>query len=185
MGAAGAAAGAWLLAGRQARASSASMNAFEVKTAMIGKIAEFVGWPTAAGLEDVDRAFEFAVLGDTPLEPFFTRYYRDQQVRIAGHNVYLRRARAIAEIGRPHLLFVSGTYDDKLADVLQALGRSHTLTVADTEGFAHRGIGVNLYLSGDQVRFEISRRAFARHGLQASYRLYGLARLIEDQQASR
>jgi hypothetical protein len=183
-GAAAAAVGNVLMSGRRAHAT-ASMNAAEVKTAMIGKIAEFVRWPAAQGMDDRYRAFEFVVLGETPLESFFVRYYKDQEVRIAGHNVYLRRARTVAEIGRPHLLFVSGTYEDKLAEVLYALGRAPTLTVADTEGFAHRGIAVNLYLSGDQVRFEISRRALERHGLTASYRLYGLAKLIEDQQARR
>jgi hypothetical protein len=46
-------------------------------------------------------------------------------------------------------------------------------------------VAVNLYLSGDNVRFEISRRALARQRLSASYRLLGMARLIEDQQARR
>jgi hypothetical protein len=154
---------------RRAASAAASMNAFELKTAIIGKIAEFVRWPAECGLRDVTRPFEFVILGETPLQPFFLRYYGDDNGRIAGHRVWVRRAPALVDVGHPHLLFVGPP----------------VLTVADTHGFAHRGIAVNLYLSGDQVRFEISRRAFARHRLEASYRLLGLARLIEDQQARR
>lgn len=184
---------AGLPAARLVRAQPALPPRFDVldlKTAIVGKIAEFVRWPLPAGLVDPHRPFEFVVLGDTPLEPYFTRYYGGQRhggqgVSIAGHRVFLRRARSVSDIGRPHLLFVGPTMEDSLDAVLSAIGRLPVLTVGDTQGYANRGLAVNLYLTNDQVRFEISRRAFERHGLTASYRLLGLARLIDDQQARR
>ena len=156
-----------------------------LKTAIIGKIAEFVRWPAGSGLEDPHRPFEFVILGHTPLAPHCERYYRDQRVTIAGHRVWLRMARTVSDIDRPHLLLVGPDFSDQLPELVTTLGRAPVLTMGDTEGFADRGIAVNLYLAEDRVRFEISRRAFARHRLEASYRLLGLARLIEDQQAMR
>jgi hypothetical protein len=159
------------------------LNVLALKVAMIGKIAEFVRWPRSAGLEDPDRPFEFVILGATPLEPLLVSYYR--QVRIAGHRVFVRRARDLSDVGQPHLLFVARSMEDEIERVVARLKDGPVLTVADTEGFAQRGLAVNLYVSDDQLRFEISRRALQRHKLEASYHLLSLARLIDDQQALR
>ena len=182
------AAGLGLVTGAPWAAAAPTPEKFDVlvlKTAIIGKIAEFVRWPASSGLADVNRPFEFVILGKTPLAAHCQRLYGDQRVTIAGHRVFLRLAQSLADIGRPNLLFVSPEYSEELPELLSVLGREPVLTVGDTEGFAHRGLAVNLYVAEDRVRFEISRKAFERHHLEASYRLLGLARLIENQQAMR
>ena len=159
------------------------LDAGALKAAMIGKIAEFIRWPPSAGLDDPERPLEFVVLGSTPLEPRLASYYR--QVKIAGHRVFMRRARDLSDIGQPHLLFIAASMEDDLERIANRLKETPVLTVGDTEGFAQRGVAVNLYLVEDQVRFEISRRSLQRHHLDASYHLLQLARLIDDQQALR
>jgi hypothetical protein len=181
--AAAAALGALLLGALPRAAQPAKLNALDVKAGMIGKIAEFVRWPESMGLGDVDRPFEFVILGNTPLEPHLVLYYR--QVRIAGHRVFLRRAKDLADVGQPHLLFIAGSVDDDLERILGTLKKAPVLTVGDTEGFADRGVAVNLYVADEQVRFEVSRRALERHQLEASYHLLTLAKLVGDQQAKR
>jgi hypothetical protein len=174
-----------LLVGQPRARAASEYHALDLKTAIIGKIAEFVRWPPEAGLSDPTRPFELVVLGDTPLSPRLFAYYGTQAVTIAGHRVFLRRARNVDDIGHAHLLFVGPSYESRLHEVLAAIGRMSVLTMGDTDGYAGRGLAVNLYLSDDKVRFEISRRALARQNLSASYRLLALARLIEDQQARR
>jgi hypothetical protein len=158
-------------------------DAGALKVAMIGKIAEFVRWPDGAGLDDPERPLEFVILGSTPLEGRLLSYYRE--VKIAGHRVFARRARDVADVGQPHVLFIASSYEDDLERVVARLKEAPILTVGDTEGFAQRGVAVNLYLVEDQVRFEISRRALHKHRLEASYHLLTLARLVDDQQALR
>jgi hypothetical protein len=169
--------------GTPADARTLKLDAQDVKVAMIGKIAEFVRWPADAGLDDPQRPLEFVVMGATPLESRLTRYYG--QVRIAGHRVFVRRARDLDDIGHPHVLFLGPSVDDDLERTIKALKDAATLTVADTEGFAQRGVAVNLYVAEEQVRFEVSRRALQRQRLAASYHLLTLARLVGDQQARR
>jgi YfiR/HmsC-like len=140
---------------------------------MIGRIAEFIRWPADSGMDDPERPLEFVILGSTPLESRLARYYG--RVRIAGHRVFLRRAQTISDVGSPQLLFVAPNMSDELPRILAAIGRSHVLTMGDTEGFADRGLAVNIFIQDDQLRFEVSRRALGRHGLQASYRLLELA----------
>jgi hypothetical protein len=175
--------GALLLVGASGTARPAKLTAQDVKAAMIGKIAEFVRWPDSMGLGNPDRPFEFVILGNSPLEPYLVRYYR--QVRIAGHHVFLRRAKDLSDVGQPHLLFIAGSLDDDLERILGGLKNAPVLTVGDTEGFADRGVAVNLYVAEEQVRFEVSRRVLQQHQLEASYHLLTLARLIGDQQAKR
>jgi hypothetical protein len=169
--------------GTRRATAAARFDVLELKTAIIGRIAEFVRWPAEAGLEDPERPFEFVVLGETPLWQPLLSYYWDRGVTIAGHRVFLRRAKEPSSVGRPHLLFVGPSFEERLEEVVVTIGRAPVLTVGDTEGYAHRGLAVNLYVAGSQVRFEASRRAFERNRLGPSYRLMALARLIDDQQA--
>jgi hypothetical protein len=164
-------------------AAKARFDVLELKTAIVGRIAEFVRWPAEAGLSDPERPFEFVVLGDTPLWQHLFSYYWERGVSIAEHRVFLRRARDLSAVGRPHLLFVGPSHEERLEELVAMLGRSSVLTMGDTEGYAHRGLAVNLYVSGQMVKFEASRRAFERHRLFPSYHLMALARLIDDQQA--
>jgi hypothetical protein len=83
------------------------------------------------------------------------------------------------------VLFLAGSLEEELERILSELKKAPVLTVADSEGFADRGVAVNLYTVDDRVRFEISRRALQRHQLAASYHLLSLARLVGDQQARR
>lgn len=171
--------------GASGTARPIKLDSVALKVAMIGKIAEFVRWPAGCcGLEDPTRPIEFVILGNTPLEPRLIDYYR--QVRIAGHRVFLRHARELADIGQPQLLFVASAFEDDLEHVLARLKNVPVLTVSDTQGFAQRGVAVNLFMAEDLVRFEISRRALQRHRLEASYHLLSLAaRLVDSQQARR
>jgi hypothetical protein len=160
-----------------------SFDTVELKAALVGKIADFVSWPADAGLEDPYRPFELVVLGETPLYAKIRAFY--DRVRIAGHRVYVRQARELRDVDRPHLLFVSSRFDERLDDVLAKMQGVPVLLVGDTEGFAGRGVAVNLVVSDDRVNFEVSRRALERHRLKASFRMLELARLIDDQQARR
>jgi hypothetical protein len=155
----------------------------DLKIALIGRIADFVTWPAEAGLDDPHRPLEVVVLGETALYPNIRKYY--ENVRIAGHRVWVHTARDVSDVERPHLLFIAPSYDDRLGEVLAKVRGAPVLTVGDTEGFAQRGVAINLYPSGQQIRFEVARRALENQGLRASFRMLSLARLIDDQQARR
>ena len=171
------------LMGLPRSAQPLKMDTIALKVAMIGKIAEFVQWPASVGLDDPARPLEFVILGSSALESRLMDYYR--QVRIAGHRVFLRRAHDIDDIGRPQILFVAPSAEDDIERITARLNRVPTLIVADSPGFAKRGVAINMFIDGDQVGFEVSRAALQRHKLQASYHLLNLARLIETQQARR
>ena len=172
-----------VLTGKPRSALPLKLDGIALKVAMIGKIAEFIEWPASAGLDDPARPLEFVILGSTALEPRLLDYYR--QVRIAGHRVFVRHAHDIDDVGRPQILFVAASAEDDIERIVHRLNRIPVLTVADSEGFAQRGVAVNLYLTDDQVGFEVSRAALERHRLKASYHLLTLARLIDSQQARR
>ena len=181
----GCALGAAVAAFAPVLAESAEVGPGELKVVILGKIAEFMTWPEGSALDTKDRPFELVVLGETKLAASFDRYFDQQKATIAGHRVFLRYAAHPSEVGRPHLLFVGPGFADRLGEILAAIGDAPTLTAGATAGFADRGLAVNLYVAGGRVRFEISQRALKRQRLRASYRLLGLANLIDDRQARR
>ncbi|HEY0713293.1 MAG TPA: YfiR family protein [Polyangia bacterium] len=162
---------------------SLALDSRALKVAMIGKIAEFIRWPARVGLDNPRGPIELVILGRTPLEERLTEYFR--KVPIAGHRVFVRVARDLDDVGEPEILFLGSTFEDDVERVVARLKGVPVLTMADTPGFAQRGIAVNLITVDGQVRFEVSRVALQRHGLEASYHLLALARLIDVQQARR
>jgi hypothetical protein len=166
------------LATSSGHAQATEFTDVELKAALIGKIVGFMRWPSDAGLDDPERPFELVILGPTPLDRAFKQLYG--KVRIAGHRVFVRTTRDLGDVGRPHLLFIAPSFEADLDRIFSTLGTSPVLTAGDTEGFAARGVAINLYRDNDHVRFEISRRALSRSRLQASYQLLSHARLVDE-----
>ena len=122
-------------------------NVLDVKTAIIGRIAEFVRWPAEVGLTDPHRPFEFVVLGDTPLEPYFARYYGD-----AGGDH--RRVTGCSSAGpgrwttsaRRTCCSSAHPWRTAWTRCWRPSAMMPVLTMGDTFGYASRGLAVNLYL---------------------------------------
>lgn len=173
---AGAGAMAWLVGASPLRAyAQRGYGIADLEAAMIQKIASFVRWPASAGLERPGARFVVTVLGASPLLARLTFLYG----KVSSPPAVVRAVDELADIGKCHVLFIARAYADRLPEVLDLVGDQPTLMIGDTPGMAERGVAVNLYREGDRVRFEINRRALERRGLQASYQLLSLARLVE------
>ena len=52
------------------------------------------------------------------------------------------------------------------------------LTVGDTEGYAQRGIDINLLVAQNKVKFEISKQCLDNKEFKVSSELYDLATIV-------
>ena len=59
----------------------------------------------------------------------------------------------------------------------QAKG-AQVLTVGDTEGYAERGIDINLLVAKNKVKFDISKQCLDNKGFKVSSELYDLATIV-------
>lgn len=144
----------------------------ELKAAFVYRFATFVSWPSEAFRTSAD-GFVACVLGDE-------RLGRDLKGALEGKEIGGRPAR-VRSFGVPgdlsgcHLLYVDGSFGGRSADVLAAVRDRSVLTVGEPSEFLEQGGVIQLVTEGSKLRFEVSRDAAQRAGLQISSRLLQLA----------
>ena len=78
-----------------------------------------------------------------------------------------------------HLLFIGKTTKNNLQKLFEHLKNKPVLTVSDTKGYGESGVLFNLYLSDNNIRFEINEEAVKNSGLYISYLLMQMADVFE------
>ncbi len=147
---------------------------YEVKAAFVHNIAKFVEWPASAGVKETLR---LCILGSGP----FGAAADGLRGKPVGAKVWeVAPANAHANLKECQVLFIGAAEAANLPRLLEGLKGSPVLTVGDTEGYAERGVMVNLFLEQNKVRFEINNAAAGRAGLRISSQLLKLARIVTD-----
>ena len=149
---------------------------YQVKAVFLEQFTRFVEWPESSAVADTTLPFVLGVIGDNPFGALLESVY--EQRRIKKKPVELRYITDLDEIPQCHLLFIAGSAADRLPEILARTADLPILTVADSEGFAQRSVLINLYLSGETVKFEINEKAVRSSGLAFSYLLLNLARVV-------
>lgn len=147
---------------------------YELKAALLYKVAKFVRWPMSAFADD-DSPLVFCVLGDDPFGSSFDAIAgRDT----GGRSIVLQRHERADQASDCHLVFISASESDRLSGILRILEYRAVLTVGDTDDFAMRGGAINLVVQENRIAFEINAPATERAGLEVSSQLMRLARII-------
>jgi hypothetical protein len=150
------------------------ISVVQLKAQVIERLTQFIEWP-APDLPANSR-FIVCLHGASATA--------DELARVASRRPFkertceVRRVQKVTEFGACHLLFISGVEADRLPQILAATGGKPILTVSDQDGFAERGVLVNLFMEGRYVRFQVNLAAVDRSHLFFSSKLLRLARLI-------
>jgi hypothetical protein len=165
----------WLWSGTQGvRAADVAPEPL-VKAEFMERITRFVDWPDESFTSD-DAPFTLCVMGDHPFGDYLAKMAKERKIQ--GRRIQLLRIGEVGRVGTCHLLFVSRSEDKRLDKILAATGDRPILTISDSTGFGARGVLVNFYRDGDNLRFEINVRAVDRSGLHFSSKILRLARLL-------
>jgi acyl dehydratase len=170
--ASGAAAAAWLLLAVAPSAAAAQTRDLEypVKATYLYKFGPFVEWPPRAF--DAGRV-NLCVVGSDPFGVVLDRATTGQL--IGGRPISVRRLERVGPDSGCHILYVSGSSRQSVADALQAVQGASVLTVTDAASSGPaRGI-IHFVVQNNRVRFHIDDRAAARNGLGISSKLLNLA----------
>jgi hypothetical protein len=169
-------AGALAFAPREAPAQLAVPNEYQVKAAYLFNFVQFVEWPSAA-FANSDAPICIGVLGEDPFGKALEETVRGETVQ--NRKLVVQRSRRVENLKDCHLVFISKSETERVSGILDDLDPVPVLTVSETQGFAQRGGIVNLYLTGNKVRFEINPAAARRKGLKISSELLSLGKIIE------
>ncbi len=149
---------------------------YQMKAVFLDKFTRFVQWPETSTVADTTRPFVIGVIGDSPFGTLLEQIYAER--RIKSSPVDIRYLAELDEIAACNLLFITDSAGDRLADIVVRTRDRPILTVADTRGFAERGVLINFHRQKGKVKFEINERAVHASGLTFSYLLLNLARIV-------
>ncbi|WP_372682468.1 YfiR family protein [Desulfosarcina sp.] len=161
-----------LLAGS---ASAASVE-YRVKAAFLYNFTKFIEWPAHGG--EKGRPFTIGILGEDPfgseMEALAGKAVGDESLKVQRFPAWNDRAQ------KCDILFISGSEEKNLPEILRRLDGSPVLTVGDAATYARRGVIINFFMEDNKVRFEINLKQAKRAGLKISSRLLKLAVILED-----
>ena len=156
--------------------AQATSKEYQIKAAFLFNFMQFVEWPPTV-FKNANDPFRIGVLGQDP----FNAALEDtvQGETISNHKIIVEHAMQVDDLKNCQLIFISKSEKKHVAEILSALDDKPVLTVSEIEGFAERGGGINFYLEGNKVRFEVNPDAARHDGLKVSSQLLSLGKIIE------
>ena len=145
---------------------------YSIKAAFLYNLAKFTEWPKGTD----GGAFSVCVVGEDPFGQDLDTIAATKTV--GDQTLAVHRFRSPEHITACRILFVSRSEAHRLDAILARTGRSATLLVGDTEGFAENGIMINFYVDQDKIRFEINETAVTEANLKISSKLLRIARIV-------
>lgn len=151
-------------------------NVNEIKVAYIERITRFVEWPNKSIDHNSSLIFTFCVIGENPFGKMLDKAFHNRKIK--NKSVKIIYINNVDELPDCELLFISKSKSKHLPLILKKLVKKSTLTISDTEGYADRGVMINLYQFGDRITFEVNETACKESDLIFSYHLFRQAKII-------
>jgi len=157
-----------------------TFDEYAVKAAFLELVSNYIEWPPGQDMKDKSRPFVITVIGENPFVitrkvknttgDWLTTLYESQKIK--DRKVEIRYISKIEDIPGCHILFISRSMKKNLPEIVEAAQQKPILTVADTEGFAKKGIHINLYIENNKTRYEINQTGLKSSPLIVSYKLF-------------
>jgi len=150
----------------------------EVKAAYLERFTRFIEWPIDTNSIDTSHTFILGIVGENPFGATLDKLYSTQTIK--HKSVKIMYISDLEGIDDCDMLYVSRSVGKELPALFARIKGLAILTVGDTEGYAARGIAINLYTDGKRIRYEINEEALRSAHLTVSYLLLKEARLINQ-----
>ena len=143
---------------------------YQLKAAFVYNFIKFVEWPS--GTWPTGDTFRVCLLGEVPAAAPFEDLNGQE---ILGRRLSVTILKSPQEALACQVLFLASLPPPRLTEVLDTLSGAAVLTIGDTEGYARRGVMINMFLENKRIRFEINTETARSAGLRVSTKLLKLA----------
>lgn len=151
---------------------------YEIKAALIGKFCQFVEWPANSEVLNTEIPFRIAVLGKHNFGKLLDELYDDKKIK--SKHIKIIYANDLKKPPDCDLLFISSSVGSEIDNIINFYNNKPILLIADSKGFAERGVHINLYSQNDMIRFEINDKAVKKSGLQMSHLILKQAKIVSS-----
>ncbi len=152
-----------------------SVEEYTAKAALAFHFARYTDWPEVPGAA-MPEALRVCVVGEKTLVEAFQRIGGR---RVGDRHIQVEALRRGDEPGNCQLIYIDSRDRRSISPLLASVRDLPILTIGEIPGFTDYGGIINLYRSGDKLRFEVSLKAAKRANLAISSRLLRLARVLE------
>lgn len=146
----------------------------DIKVAALNRLLSFVRWPPGGHQKG---ELVIGVLGENPLGLAIDML---EGRTVFGRRIRVRRFDALADVGRPHILYLGAEASRRLSETLAVAGKRGILTVGETDDFTTDGGAVSFRFADGTLRITLNLCAFRDAGLEASSRLRRLATVSQS-----
>jgi hypothetical protein len=151
---------------------------YNVKAAFLYSFGRYVEWPKEA-FADRSGAFILGVCGEDTFGQILDRIAQSKTIQ--GRRIIIQRMATIEELQPCHILFVSRSIPPaQQIAIINKMRDKGTLLVGEVPGFAERGGGINFFLEGGTVRFEINVEAVRQEKLLLDAKLLNLGKKVSE-----
>ncbi|MBD3314585.1 MAG: DUF4154 domain-containing protein [Chitinivibrionales bacterium] len=151
---------------------------YQIKSVYLERFTRFIDWPENSAVNDTAIPFIIGVVGRNPFGSILEKDYAHH--RIKDKRVEIRYCDDLERIEGCHLLFIADSEKHGLDEILERVRGKAVLMVGDTQGFAHAGVHINFYRSGDKIRFKINIDAVREAGLEVASLLLDYAQVVRE-----
>ena len=151
---------------------------YQVKAAILYKIALFVDWPKKA-FQTGTSPFAVCVLGEDPFGSWL--HHEIGTMSVGSHPVQIVHPDGADAARKCNVIFISRSEQPRLSQTLAVLRNSEALIVSDIRAageFCRQGGMIALVLEDHKVRFELNSAAAQQAGLKIDSRLKRVAKSV-------
>ena len=168
-----------LLAAATASGQQAAFRPELVEAELVERFTQFIDWPEDR-LAAPEDPFILGLIGRDGVGPALEKLARARGLK--KHRVEIVLLDGPEGVERCHAVWIDTAANDQLGAVLARTSGKPILTLGDTEGFAARGVLINLRREATRISFEINLGAVRRSGLKFSSRLLALGKIVETRE---
>lgn len=151
----------------------------KVKVAFIYNFAKFTTWPDRSLESLPPGSFPICLVGSEPLGSLLDKLTGKKIVN--DRTILIRKKPSQDVLKSCRILYISASESAQLDNLLKTLNGHPVLTIGNTEGYAKRGVGINLIEKNEKLGFEINRKAILKSGLILSSELLALGVLVDTE----
>jgi hypothetical protein len=148
---------------------------YRVKATFLFQFTQFVDWPDQA-FPASEAPLVIGILGEDPFGLFLDETVRNEKLN--QHPLAIERYQRLADVGNPHVLFVSQPETGRIGEITTALKGRNILTVGEANFFADRGGMIQFVTQENRIRLRINLGAARAANLTISSRLLRPATVI-------
>jgi hypothetical protein len=155
--------------------SAAETLEYRVKAAFVCKFASYVEWPSQSFAHPEDPV----VIGVIATDAVFEELSRTAgALSVEGRRLVVRKVTRSEPVVGAHLVYITRSGDDQLAETLAMLKGQPVLAVTESSRGPALGSMINFVVVDDKVRFDVSPQTAEASQLRISARLLGVARSV-------